>query len=306
MLFLEELGYNFPIVFEIDETRKWEQPGGKRPVVVEKNLGGEAEEVPSQDGGEENVPMVPGVEIEKLGPNNINNAGDRPIQSHKERSAGEIFGAGLPGLRLSRQIWPGVNKGGRARFGKIKQLARQFVDRENQKHVFGGEIQGEVVEVSQVGSAASVSSPHDTVYPSVGVSSKRRDEGDNPLKNMSGEENAGDVVEIFDSGSNQSTVKKLSGKKTGSKLGDWFNQECCQLKSVEEVEEWVSGIIAPLTNQVGVSSIKGDQAVKSFFLNLGLTKLKERQIKDMNDDEREINNYEQSNAELLGDKLIHV
>ncbi|KAF5194149.1 hypothetical protein FRX31_016264 [Thalictrum thalictroides] len=43
----------------------------------------------------------------------------------------------------------------------------------------------------------------------------------------------------------------------------------------------------------------GDVAVKSFFLKLRYAKVKERQKKELNDDEREIKNYEKCNAELM-------
>ncbi|KAF5194681.1 hypothetical protein FRX31_015731, partial [Thalictrum thalictroides] len=92
---------------------------------------------------------------------------------------------------------------------------------------------------------------------------------------------------------------KQSGKESGINFGRLIDQECSKLRTTKEVEEWVGGVIGPLANQMGLSSTMGDVAVKSFFLKLGYAKVKERQKKELNDDEREIKNYEQCNAELV-------
>ncbi|KAF5184931.1 hypothetical protein FRX31_025482 [Thalictrum thalictroides] len=213
---------------------------------------------------------------------------------------------GLPGLRLSRQLWPTANRVRRTRFGKIKQLARQIVDNEYQTRVAGQMAPETHNEVSLSGSEFSTSSPCFVGQQNMEASSKNQREVIRILNRHSVNEKMKEVVEIEESENAQCGSARQSGMESGVNFGKLLEQECCHLRTVEEVDEWVSGVIGPLTNKMGLSSTLGDQAVKSFFLKLGYAKVKGKSNIVLNDDEREIANYELCNEELLGDKLVHV
>ncbi|KAF5187731.1 hypothetical protein FRX31_022682, partial [Thalictrum thalictroides] len=79
--------------------------------------------------------VVEDTPIQKLQPNEVqaqvsNNSQQRPGKG-KVGVYNKAFFTGPPSLRLSRQLWP--TNGGKFRFGKIKQLARQALDNEYQQ-----------------------------------------------------------------------------------------------------------------------------------------------------------------------------
>ncbi|KAF5198310.1 hypothetical protein FRX31_012104 [Thalictrum thalictroides] len=203
------------------------------------------------------------------------------------------------------QAQPRVIKGGRTRFGKIKQLARQAVDKEYQRR-FAVENSHEVQnEVRPLSSELSISNPY----------CNERQTGEGPSKQSKGvfallkrnfnERHSEEVVDISDSEIYPPSCEKSAGKASGVNFGKLIDQECCNLRTEVEVDEWVEGVIGSLAIKLGLSSTMGDKAVKDFFLKLGYAKLKERQNKEANDDERELKNYELCNEEFLGDKLTY-
>ncbi|KAF5183989.1 hypothetical protein FRX31_026424, partial [Thalictrum thalictroides] len=115
-----------------------------------------------------------------------------------------------------------------------------------------------------------------------------------------------EVVEVSDSESYPPGFERCSRKEAGINVGKLIDQECCQLRSKEEVDSWVNGVIGSFSKHLGLSSTMGDQAVKSFFLKLGYAKLNERKNRELNEDEREMENYELCNEELTGDKIAYV
>ncbi|KAF5193848.1 hypothetical protein FRX31_016572 [Thalictrum thalictroides] len=213
---------------------------------------------------------------------------------------------GLPGLRLSRQLWPSTNRGRRNKFGRTKQLARQAVNKEHQRRA--------LVEISPVlsneehhaDSVLSANSPINSSYRQFEEgTSKQQDDHHSSLKRILVKDQSEEVVEISDSESCPTGFEKLSGNNSGVNFGKLIEQECCHLKSKEDVNVWVNGVIGTLAKEMGLSSTMGDQAVKSFFLRLGYAKLNERKNRELNEDERGVKNYELCNDELEGDKLLH-
>ncbi|KAF5175641.1 hypothetical protein FRX31_034772 [Thalictrum thalictroides] len=99
--------------------------------------------------------------------------------------------------------------------------------------------------------------------------------------------------------------EKKTDKGPVVNFGDLINQECCNLRSTDEVDEWVSGVIGSISKNLGLSSTNGDQAIKKFFLELGYAKLREKKNGEGNDDDRDISNYERCNEELTGTKLAY-
>ncbi|KAF5187851.1 hypothetical protein FRX31_022562, partial [Thalictrum thalictroides] len=180
--------------------------------------------------------------------------------------------SGLPGLRLSRQLWPKGKKGGRTRLGKIKQIARQRVDSEYQRRETLGSFHGMQQEVRPVTSDLSSSSPHGIDNQFRLESSKQQKDSFNAQIRTVGKAQFQEVVDISDTESYPPGFEKQSGKESGINFGRLIDQECSKLRTVKEVEEWVGGVIGPLANQMGLSSTMGDVAVKSFFLKLGYAK----------------------------------
>ncbi|KAF5193939.1 hypothetical protein FRX31_016474 [Thalictrum thalictroides] len=88
-----------------------------------------------------------------------------------------------------------------------------------------------------------------------------------------------EVVDVSDSDSCPPGFEKSSKKQTTVDSGKLIQQECCNLRNKEEVEEWVGTIIGPLTKQLGLSSTNGDEAILKFFTGIGLAKLKEGRVK---------------------------
>ncbi|KAF5181167.1 hypothetical protein FRX31_029245, partial [Thalictrum thalictroides] len=214
--------------------------------------------------------------------------------------------SGLPGLRLSRQLWPMANRGGRNRFGRIKQLARQAVNREYQRKEITEIHINSSNEQRPVESGGSASSPQVSSTRLFGEgTSKQQQLVVSLLKRNIEKDQTEDVVEISDSESYPPGFEKQKGNGPGVNLGMMIEKECCQLKSREEVDVWVNGVIGSLANQMGISSTAGDQAMKSFFLQLGYAKVKERFNNEPNDDEQEMRNYELCNEELKGNKVLH-
>ncbi|KAF5196696.1 hypothetical protein FRX31_013714 [Thalictrum thalictroides] len=84
-----------------------------------------------------------------------------------------------------------------------------------------------------------------------------------------------------------------------------IEHKCSNLKSTDDVNKWVKTVIGPIAKSLGLSSTSGDQAIKKFFTELGLAKLREQNEPEKNEDERERDNYEFCNYELTGKEVEH-
>ncbi|KAF5191538.1 hypothetical protein FRX31_018875 [Thalictrum thalictroides] len=212
--------------------------------------------------------------------------------------------SGHPSLRLSKQLWPNNKTGGKLRMGRIKQLARQTMLSEYQRLGENEKAQQLVVEIDSTDSTCSVSSPFFSKQFSQGEGSSQKE-----FPKLLKQQTVCVQREKEDSGEGSGSVSCPPGFETKKEAGPVVNfgalidQECSILKTTGDVDEWVNTVIGPISKNLGLSSTRGDEAIKKFFMELGHAKLKERKTREGNEDESEQLNYELCNEEFEGHKF---
>ncbi|KAF5191741.1 hypothetical protein FRX31_018675 [Thalictrum thalictroides] len=225
--------------------KEWVQVSGKtRPVkektwaqVVSSNRYDPIQEVVAETQAHETVSRSMGFEPEAVIEAQQQPTGQLRSNSGKALSQSRSMSSSLPGLRLSRQLWPNTNKGGRNKFGRIKQLARQAINKEHLRHA--------LAEISPALSneehhADSANNPINSSYRQFGEgTSKQQDDHHSSLKRILVKDQSEEVVEINDSESCPPGFEELSGNNSGVNFSKLIEQECCHLKSkCECLGEW--------------------------------------------------------------------
>ncbi|KAF5181303.1 hypothetical protein FRX31_029101 [Thalictrum thalictroides] len=204
-------------------------------------------------------------------------------------------------------LWPNHKAGKKERFSRVKRIARQVLEKESLRNSKLSREQQDLECVSILSdSDDSVSSPMCD-----NKETMRRDKGVQIIENGGELESAKawvrkGAVSVCSKGDSKEGPPGFERKKAepvGVNFAQLIEQECCHLRTEEEVNDWVGNIIDPITKKLKLSSVNGEDAIRNFFKALGHAKLKEKKEVAIDDDEWECLNYANCNEDVRGKKV---